>query len=387
VIVPCIARFFALALLAMTSLVVACPTAVNEDGRCTSDGDCGDFSFCDPAGVCRCNSDDACDASEFCNLAGSCQEKLECFSDDDCRGPDGDPAAICDTRLEIAEGDVGSIDDGVRSSTAGNCVTLNASSLQCLMDSHCQFGFYCQQLGGGGAICQPGCRDNGDCLLGQPCIDNQCSTSPGACNEPGYCGFGELCDPEGLRCAEHAEADILCQPCDPRFGGNNPCPGTCLIDTSVPINQECDSDAECGANNLCIPAQCTTDEECPQGATCEGAFGPFPGECSQGTCAGFFCGSSSCNDTDDPCPRGYDCNVLIAVSGTACTPGSGTAECGGESVCLGGGENEEQGFCSCTSNADCPPGGECTDPGPNGVCVIGATCAPADGLLCQDVLP
>lgn len=376
----------ALVVLACIAFVSACPTAVNEDGRCTSDGDCGEFSICDPAGVCRCNSDDACDASEFCNLAGSCQEKLECFSDDDCRGENGDAAAICDTRLEIDAADVVTIDDGVRSRTAGNCVTLNSSSLQCLMDSHCPFGFYCQQLGGGGANCQPGCRDNGDCALGQPCIDNQCDTTPGACNEPGYCAFGELCDPAGLRCAEHAEADILCQRCDPRSLTNNPCPGTCLIDTSV-TPTPCSSDAQCG-DNLCVAPQCLEDTDCPVGSTCEGAFLGFPGECSGGQCADFFCGSSSCDDANDPCPRGYDCNVLIAVSGTSCTPGSGSAECpSADSVCLGGGENEEQGFCSCTSSADCPPGGECTNPGANGVCVIGATCAPQDGLLCEDVLP
>lgn len=384
-----IVRCFALIALACVSFVAACPTAINDDGRCTSDSECGDFNFCDPAGVCRCRSDDACDATEFCNLAGSCQEKLECFSDEDCRGEGGDPAAICDTRLEIDPSDSVTAEDGVRSRSAGSCVTLNASSVQCLMDSHCQFGFYCQHLGSGGAICQPGCRDNGDCLLGQPCINNQCDATPGACNEPGYCEFGELCDPAGLRCAEHAEADILCQRCDPRSisPSENPCPGTCLIDTSV-VPTPCTSDAQCG-DNLCVAQQCLDDADCAPGQSCDGGIPGFgiPGECSGGQCADFFCGSSSCNDTDDPCPRGYECNVLIAVSGSSCTPGSGNAECGGESFCLGGGENEEQGFCSCTTNADCPAGGECTNPGPSGTCVIGATCAPQAGLLCEDVLP
>lgn len=382
-IVRCFA-LLALVCLALMPLVAACPTAINEDGRCTADADCGDFSVCDPAGVCRCNSDDACDASEFCNLAGSCQGKLECFSDDDCRADGGDAAAICDTRLAIDASEVGAVEDGVRSRTAGSCVTLNSSSLQCLMDSHCPFGFYCQQLGGGGSVCQPGCRDNGDCPLGQPCIANQCDATPGACNEVGYCEFGELCDAAGLRCAEHAEADILCQRCDPR-SLSNPCPSTCLIDTSV-VPEPCDSDADC-PGNLCVAPQCLEDSDCPGTSTCEGAFFGFPGECTGGQCADFFCGSSDCSETN-PCPRGYDCNVLISVSGTPCAPGSGNAQCGGgESVCLGGGENEEQGFCSCISNADCPPGGECTNPGANGVCIIGATCAPQAGLLCEDVLP
>lgn len=363
----------------------ACPQAVNEDGLCQADADCGDFRFCDPSGSCRCQTDDACDAAEFCNLAGSCQQKLECFSDDDCATATN-PAAICDTRLPLSADDATAIEDGARSHTAGQCVTLNSSNTQCLMDSHCPFGFFCNS-----GICQPGCRDNGDCTLGDPCINGSCSALAGACNEPIYCEFGQVCS-AGNACQNHPEAATLCERCDPRDPFNNPCPvseglggPTCLIDQGV-VPNPCSTDADCGADR-CVPAQCFDDTECPSGATCENAIPGFiPGECSQGQCANFFCGTSSCSD-DNPCPRGYACSLLISVSGGACTPGSGTAQCGGgESTCLGGGETEEQGFCSCTSDADCPPGGEgCSNPGPSGVCVIGSTCGPADGLTCADV--
>jgi hypothetical protein len=43
-----------------------------------------------------------------------------------------------------------------------------------------------------------------------------------------------------------------------------------------------------------------------------------------------------------------------------------------------------RGGCSCASDADCQQG-TCDDPGPNGACLVGTTCAPADGLLCEDL--
>jgi hypothetical protein len=337
----------------LSALLGGCGTAVNDIDVCESDDDCGAFRFCDPAGACRCRSDDACDASEFCNLAGSCQSQLQCFVDEDCRADtsgEDSIAAICDTRLPLDE--ARGVEDSVRSPTAGQCVTLNAIDKQCLLDSHCGFGAFCA-LG----VCSPGCNDNADCRLGEPCIDGQCDATLGACNEVGYCDFGEVCGSDNT-CAAHPEADILCQGCDPRpFEFGEPCPESCLIDTSI------------------APDPCTFDDDC--GAN----------KCFQGECKNFFCGSSSCDD-DNPCPRGYSCRLLISVSGTSCTPDSGSSECGGTSVCLGGGENAQAGYCSCTSDPDCPAfGSVCTDPGPNGVCVIGSTCAPADGLLCADVLP
>lgn len=413
--------------LALTALAFAtlpaCPRSVNEDGRCASDTDCNDFNFCDPAGVCRCISDDACDASEFCNLAGSCQGKLECFSDDDCRGEGGDAAAICDTRLAIDPADAVTPDDGVQSRSAGQCVTLNSSSQQCLMDSHCPFGFFCQHLGGGGAVCQPGCRDNGDCPLGDPCIDNQCDPTPGACNEVGYCEFGETCDPNGLRCVPHRERDSLCQRCNPTqcfsqddcadvggtcelldpadpFGpsictvcGSVDVP--CLIDTSVDPNQNggsCTDDSQCTTGGFCTKAQCIDSSQCG-GDTCVGGdpgglfTPPTIGRCATGVCGDFFCGTSTCsaNDDSDPCPRGYDCFTLVGITNNTCTQGGG--QCQGGRTCSADapGENNVNGFCSCLDDADCPAGLTCTNPGPGGACVQGNTCGPSSGLLCGDL--
>ena len=70
-----------------------------------------------------------------------------------------------------------------------------------------------------------------------------------------------------------------------------------------------------------------------------------------------------------------------------CQLGGPAGQCGANRACNGGGENGEVGFCSCGADADCPPGNgaTCVNPGPNGSCVVGTTCGPSDGLLCEDL--
>lgn len=387
------------------SFLLSCqPQKVSEDGTCQTDLDCAEFNFCDPAGVCRCNDDAACDPTEFCNLAGSCQQKLECFTDDDCRTADN-PAAICDTRRAKETGDP-SPDDNFVSKTGGQCVTLNATTTQCLMDSHCPFSFFCN-----GGLCQPGCRDNGDCPLGDPCINGQCNPAPGACNENSYCEFGQSCSATNT-CVPHRLDDVICSPCDSRVCLTNddcpagvPCVGAsalalgtcaacggdpdifCLIDASIPATP-CTSDSQC-TQGTCKKRQCLQDSDCETG-TCEGGSAgglfdpPTIGFCSAGACGAEFCGTDACDDTSDPCPRGYSCGEIRTVF-KPCTRNGG--ECDGQEACSAdlGGENNNAGFCSCDSDADCADGSTCVNPGPGGACVTGASCAPVDGLLCGDL--
>lgn len=361
------ARFTPLAtLLAAAALGAACPGSNVSEVGCESDRDCGDFRRCDSAnGVCRCTDDSACDGSEFCNLAGSCQPKTECLTDGDCRSADN-PAAICDTRTPHPSGT--GADDNVYSATAGQCVTLSAQ-VSCLMDSHCPYGFFCQA-----SQCTPGCKDDGDCPLGDPCINGSCDPTPGACNGNGFCEYGEIC--QGNVCRPHADAAVLCQRCDPTSLGNQ-CSEACLIDNSI-APTSCDADTDC-ARGTCLRFPCYTDAECPVG-TCQGA-GLFPGECSP-YCGDFFCGSTDCDDAANPCPRGYSCYLLVSTSDVSCTRGGG--ECPGASTCSADlpGENQQTGFCSCGADVGCPAGRDCV----NGGCLIGSTCGPQDGLLCQDVL-
>lgn len=357
------------ALAAALALVVGCPERTGEELGCTSDLDCGDFKRCDTGnGVCRCTDDGACDASEFCNLAGSCQPKTECLTDDDCRTADN-PAAICDTRAPHLSGS--GADDNVYSATAGQCVTLSAQ-VSCLMDSHCPFGFFCQ-----GSQCLPGCRDDGDCPMGDPCINGTCDPTPGACNGNGFCEYGEIC--QNHVCRPHAESAQLCQRCDPTALVSD-CTGSCLIDSSVDPSP-CDADSDCAAG-YCVKLPCATDDQCMFGfETCEGGGFLTPGACS-GYCGDFFCGSSSCDDATDPCPRGYSCYTLVSVSDISCTRGGG--ECPSSSSCSADapGENQVSGYCACGPDVGCPGLTECVDGG----CVTGTTCGPQDGLLCADVL-
>lgn len=358
------------ALATALALSFGCPQRTGPELGCTSDLDCGDFKRCDSAnGVCRCTDDGACDGSEFCNLAGSCQPKTECLTDDDCRTADN-PAAICDTRAPHLSGS--GADDNIYSATAGQCVTLSAT-VSCLMDSHCPFGFFCQ-----GSQCLPGCRDDGDCPMGDPCINGTCDPTPGACSGNGYCEYGEIC--QNHVCRPHAEAAQLCQRCDPTDTFGSDCTGSCLIDSSIDPTP-CDADSDCAAG-YCVKLPCISDDQCMfEFETCAGGGFLTPGACS-GYCGDFFCGSSSCDDATDPCPRGYGCYTLVSVSDVSCTRGGG--ECPSSSSCSAdaSGENQVSGYCACGPDVGCPAGTDCVDGG----CVTGTTCGPQDGLLCADVL-
>lgn len=343
--------------LVIGGLAPGCPQPVQDTG-CVSDLDCSLNQRCEPSrGLCLCIDDNACDAAEFCNLAGACQPKLECLNNGDCDGGLGGNA-MCDT-------------------TSGECVTLSAA-LQCVLDSQCPFGSFCENK-----RCETGCRDDGDCALGTPCIANQCDPTPGACNANSFCEFGQLCNTQN-RCVDHSLRAQLCATCE---SGDifSDCPQDCLIDQSVAPNP-CTSNAQCDRGE-CLEVNCRNDGDCGGGGDrCEGIFFGV-GTCSQKICQGGFCGASDCDDATNPCPRGYGCFTLQVVSSSQCTLGSGSTQCGAPRNCNGGGENGAVGFCSCSLDSDCPAGAgaSCVNPGPSGSCVIGTTCAPNDGLLCEDL--
>lgn len=343
------------ALVGASLFSVGCPRQVQLEG-CASDLDCGTAQRCDATrGLCLCIDDNACDASEFCNIAGACQTRLECLTNADCNDVE-----MCDT-------------------TTGSCIPKAAGV--CVLDSQCPYGSFCAQ----NRACTPGCRDDGDCPLGTPCISGSCDETPGACSSNSFCEFGQICGANN-RCADHPQRAQLCGSCDPTdpFACNG---GSCLIDSSV-APTECNNDADC-ERGTCNGRQCFDDADCDTGDTCEGAGFFTPGECSTKRCEGFFCGADDCSDTS-PCGRGYECNTLQIVTNQRCTVGSGSSECGAPRVCQGGGENGNVGFCSCAATADCPqslqfPDVQCVNPGANGACVIGTTCGPQDGLLCEDL--
>jgi hypothetical protein len=354
-----ILRPLVVALLPLVGVMAGCEGRDLEKTGCEDDTDCPESTSCNVArGQCICIADAACNPDEFCNVQGACQPLLECGDNSDCRSDDN-PTAICDT-------------------TTGGCVTLSAQR-QCVLDSQCPFGSICQA-----SQCVGGCRDDGDCGLGIPCLDGQCDATPGACSNNSFCQFGQTCNAAN-RCVDHPARSQLCSnQCGPEFLFDGDCGNDeCLIDNSV-APTTCTNDSQC-ARGSCSPARCQSSSDCPGGGNCN----TFLGECSTSICQGFFCGATGCDDTTNPCPRGYVCNQLQIVSGVQCTIGGPSSQCGGNSACVGGGENGNVGFCSCDSDDDCVsfqfPDATCVNPGPGGACIIGTTCGPQDGLLCEDL--
>lgn len=378
-----------LCLMTSIAIIAGCPRpSTNTTSGCESDTDCGPAQRCDVnSGICLCAQDEACDVNEFCNQLGRCQPVLGCVNNDDCRREDG-TTNICDVNT-------------------GTCVELNAASFQCVVDSQCPYGAVCA-----GNICTSGCHDSGDCILGQPCINGQCDPRPGACDSNFFCQNGQFCNVSTTTCQTHRNVNTLCRDCRPKLcfsnqecTGGATCVGTdgfftpgqcdscaggpCLLDSSISPNN-CSNDNQCASladGAYCGKQPCFVDTDCAVGA-CQGAdlFAGVIGECSQGTCTRTFCGNASCNDQNDLCPKGYNCSQLITVDPRqSCTVGDNT--CQGGRQCSAGGENNVAGFCSCLTDADCPDGTTCVNGGPNGFCLQGTTCGPANGLLCEDVLP
>jgi len=346
-------RVFLLSAIVVVAGLAGCQPKVQQITGCSQDAECGASQRCDAlSGRCLCTDDSACDPSEFCNIAGGCQPVLECLNNSDC-----EPTEFCDTN-------------------GGECIAKVPGI--CVLDSQCPFGSFCGQNRG----CATGCRDDGDCHLGTPCIGGTCDETPGACNAPSFCEFGQTCGANN-RCVDHPLKDQLCDDCGGGIAGAFVCPEDCLIDGSV-TPTPCTNDGQC-ARGTCEPARCQTSADCPNGGTCSS----FSGQCTTSICQGAFCGGGGCDDVTNPCPRGYSCGTLQIVSGSQCILGGPANQCGANRACNGGGENGNVGFCSCASDDDCPPSLEfdatCQNPGPGGACIIGTTCAPSDGLLCEDL--
>ncbi|HEY1098100.1 MAG TPA: hypothetical protein VGF99_04200, partial [Myxococcota bacterium] len=242
--------FFVSAFVAVIA-VSGCARPATTVTGCTVDSECGVSQRCDTlSGQCLCTDDNGCDPSEFCNVVGKCQVALNCLDNSDC-----DATEFCDT-------------------TSGECIARVGGL--CVLDSQCPFGSYCGQNRG----CATGCRDDGDCNLGTPCIAGQCDSTPGACTSQSFCEFGQVCGANN-RCVDHAQRGQLCQDCSGSAGAFA-CIDDCLIDSSVEPTI-CTNDSQCDRGS-CEPARCADDSDCPGGGRCTVFFGA--GTCSTSICQG-----------------------------------------------------------------------------------------------------
>jgi hypothetical protein len=418
-------RLFFVLTLAWVCGAAACQGCGETVTACAADADCqaiDPFLKCDLAfGTCACTDDRACGPDEFCNVVGRCQPVSGCLSNKDCpaSGPGECEQQFCDT-------------------TSGQCKGVcecgsEPGDICCTLDSQCGYGSVCDAFAG---RCVDGCRNDGDCRLGEGCVGSglggtlgECAA--GVCTGDNLCGFGELCNIESGECTFDARGPY-CFGCAGGLASDdcgNPA-NYCLVDTTDPTRQS----SFCGVD-------CNAQEPCPFGYTCSDVIvvgPPFTPQCGaeacvlDGTGAAGFCSFNtavSCeSDADCPiglpggdCPRGQTGHCLLDQE-TECTKDSDCCEdptaCP-EGSCLkqvcSGGEGDAFGFCSCTKDTDCPRdecvGADMTDPlNPiqgncrlsghrcyeeidcdviscvDGGCRIGANCAPANDRSCRELI-
>ena len=407
------ARGGLLALLAGVTLLLG--SCDSPSARCTEDAACdvtgeGLLACNLDDGFCVCIDDRACGPNEFCNALGRCQTVSGCSTNDDCGT--NDAGLFCDI-------------------TSAQCLSLQECSPAegqscCSLDSQCPFREICDTLT---LTCVAGCRDNGDCILGEGCVGagfgrlGQCGR---ACTDNNLCRAGELCNiTEGL-CARDTRGPY-CQGC---AGGvqSDDCGdfgNYCLVDT---VN----GGEFCGVD-------CRVGEECPQGYSCSQVIILPP---SAPTCTfAEICqvpqgaASGSCSRTAGACARDEDCpegppggNCFERTNGRygSCT-GNPNINCQSDPDCGEGGgscvriecrgsEGDNIGHCSCTRDADCPAdscigadqsnpqipvAGHCelsqrdcfedfecdTISCVGGGCLIGSNCAPSNDRSCADLQP
>jgi hypothetical protein len=412
-------RGLAAPLLVLAALALAAPGCRGGEvavGACVTDSDCGaPGTRCDlESQRCVCDTDEACEEGEFCNRAGVCQARAGCGGSADC--PEG---AFCDV-------------------ASGKCLGGPALSVggPCGLASQCPYGAICE-----GGRCLSGCFDDGDCRLGDVCLDGACSG--GVCGGDDFCDYGERCEGDACRadrrgpycrgCSFRTEQNPT--PCDDarNFCLNNsleqggfsqfcgvdcslgqPCPnGYDCLGVVILTEDTCTFDAQCQCDPARISfaratceAQAPCDPRTPDGrpdrnaTTCVLAGHPACNGGAEGGAAsclvprGQRTGSCTCA-TDGDCDGGAAC-----VSGVCCTGAVRP-----ERACFIG-ESRVSGFCSCATDDDCPrdvcepssgrcaiTGQPCTpgndDCGPiacvDGGCVIGRNCAPTQGLSCSVV--
>ncbi|MCC7384067.1 MAG: hypothetical protein IT384_19650 [Deltaproteobacteria bacterium] len=391
-----------LGLVALAISASACSGSESFTGQCTTSDDCPVGAYCRSDGLCACRTDEACQEGEFCNRQGVCQARTDCRSNVDCTETD-----FCDL-------------------SSGDCIPRTS----CATDVHCIHGTVCQR---GGSACVNGCYDDADCPLYSVCERTGTSTSAlghciaNKCSDKTFCDYGSRCT--GETCSPDPNPNH-CAACNNQPGDCGSASNFCLINSSYdPANPatgspyfcgvECDAQEDCpngygcGGVILLTQDQCTDTSQCSGGGreciigegeprgycTCASdadcAFDSAPPACI-GSCGGF--GITMCTSDNDclasPCvrqcqwPQGQAC-----TSDAQCQPLPICAPLGGQMICVTDGftpcSRAEDCLCSAGScintGRPCTTGAQCQLSCQGGGCLLGAACAPNQGLLCPDV--
>lgn len=397
---------------ALLALGLAALTGCNGNAQftngCTSNDQCPTGAYCrmdrGGAGLCACRSDEACADGEICNSQGICQKRSACRSNTEC--PE---ERFCDL-------------------ASGECI----ERVSCGTSVHCPPDLVCDTTVG---KCVAGCLDDGDCTLYSSCTRTNNTDAlgvclKGRCSNKSFCPFGQFCVNGSCQAATNPD---FCADCGRNLPGCQNPNDFCLINNNYDPNHpenggpnfcgvectdsvQCPNGYECGGVVLLTQDQCTQDAECGGGGrqcivgegelrgfcTCvnnqDCAFEAAPPACA-GSCGGFGV---------QPCTSDADCLTFCDLSNKTCQNPQGRscnsdAECdplplcgpyagGGSNVCITNGR-------PCTANVDClcsagtcvntgracTSGADCNPPCMGGGCVLGAACAPSQGLLCTDV--
>jgi hypothetical protein len=323
---------------------------------------------------------------------------------------------------------------------SGNCIDRTG----CGTDIHCLPGSVCnQELG----RCEDGCLDDADCKLYNVC-DRTGLSSPtalghclsGRCGDKTFCAYGDKC--VGGACVPETNTDY-CRDCDPdpsvddcgnrrnyclinsaydgnpAHGGQNFCGIECdpngVTDPNTGnVTDSCPNGYQCGGVVLLTQDQCTNDQQCGGGGRrCFLGEGDVRGFCScvtnddctidkvppicSKTCGGIGlqqcqvnsdCISNNCAFTACIFPAGQQCSSDAQCQETElCSP-----QAAGQKVCLTDGTPcTTSAECLCNqgscfgSGRPCTTSGDCVLTCQDGGCLLGAACAPIQGLLCPDV--
>lgn len=238
-------------------------------------------------------------------------------------GPDTADTAGGGGSDTLTPGDAGNGGDGL----AGSDVKLPPQA-ECVHDEDCGEGRYCDcrykcladpadrcdedMNCGSGSYCEPCSRTCQPQLdLCQPCLSEaRCDLATG------------FCEPTGAQCWS-ANAATRSHCVDYASGGSY-CGLSCVSSFGCPPGYECldmgHADLQCvrlSATGDCASGdQCESDNECPYGEVCgiykicgRGCDLDDPEACPVGqVCSAFRC-QAACNDTENPCPEGYECGA------------------------------------------------------------------------------
>jgi formylglycine-generating enzyme required for sulfatase activity len=235
--------------------LAACGGSSNNERSCAQDSDCNLGQVCtNNACMAGCRSARDCPAEKPECLDGACQKT--CESDADCGGGRCDlDAKVCIDCLDSADCDLGKLcidqtctvgcerdrDCPMESPKCAPDEGDHGTCVECMTNAQCGVNQKCS----GDHRCHDTCTSNDQCAFGvcdtgaEVCVD---------CLDNTHCPLGEICQSKQcvIGCEEDRDCPTNAPSCDPDEGPN----GTCY---------QCQSNADCGANGMCVDHECHGD--------------------------------------------------------------------------------------------------------------------------------